>query len=154
MISLIEITEENYFEVCNLKVSPEQEDYVASSVHIIARAYAKRNRNAQALAIANDNTIIGVLMYMELHEEPACYTIEQFLIDSRFQNKGFGKQALKQVIDFLSNERKYEAIEVCVKMEDTQAIKVYNDNGFVDSGYIDPDVPDSYCLRYTFCSRC
>ena len=88
------------------------------------------------------------MLYLELCEEPACYTIEQFIIDHKFQNKGFGKQALKLAIDILATERKYETIEVCVKMEDTQAIRVYKDIGFVDTGYIDPEVPDSYCLRY------
>ena len=106
--------------------------------------------NARALAIAVDETIAGVLMYMELPEEPACYTIEQFLIDHRYQNMGFGKQALQLAIEILSAERKYEAIEICVKKEDKQAIKVYSAAGFVDTGYIDPETPDSLCLRYTF----
>jgi len=108
------------------------------------------SRNARALAIADDETIVGVLMYMELHEEPACYTIEQFLIDKRYQNKGFGKEALRLVIDVLAKERKYGAIEICVKMEASQAIKVYTEAGFSDTGYSDPDEPDSYCLRYSF----
>jgi len=150
MVSLLEITEDNYFAVCDLKVFPEQESYVASAVGIIARAYAKRNRNARALAVANADTIVGLLMYMELYEEPACYTIEQFFIDYRYQNMGFGKQALQLVIEILSEEKKYDAIEVCVTMEDAQAINVYKDTGFTDTGYVDPDVPDSFCLRYRF----
>ena len=150
MVSLVEVTEYNYYEICSLKVSPEQESYVAPAVSILARAYAKRNRNARALAIKNGETIVGVLMYMELHEEPACYTIEQFLIDHKYQNRSYGKQALGIVIEMLANERKYEAIEICVKMEDAQAIKVYRDSGFADTGYIDPDASDSYCFRYDF----
>ena len=150
MISLIEIDEENYQTVCGLAVAEGQKGYVASPVSILARAYAKRSRNARALAIADDETIIGVLMHMELPEEPACYTIEQLMIDHRYQNKGFGKKALKLVIDALAEERKYDAIEVCVKMEAAQAIKVYTDIGFSDTGFLDPDEPDSYCLRYCF----
>lgn len=150
MVSLAEINEENYREVCNLSVCDEQKAYVAPPVSILARVYAKRRRNAQALAILNDETIIGVIMFMELHEEPACYTIEQFLIDYQYQNKGFGKQALRLAIDILANERKFDCIEICVKMKDTQAIKVYNDIGFKDTGYIDPDEPDCFCLRYDF----
>ena len=153
MVSLIEVTEDNYQTVCSLEVSAEQKCYVAAPVSILARAYAKRNRNARALAITNDGTIIGVLMYMDLHEEPACYTIEQFLIDHRFQNRGFGTLALQSVIDILKNERKYEAVEICVKKEAAQAIKVYKNAGFADTGYIDPDAPDSLCLRYTFSSE-
>lgn len=150
MVSLIDITEDNYQMVCTLSVADNQKAYVASPVSVLARAYAKRARNARAMAILNDGTIVGVVMFMDVPEEPACYTIEQFLIDHRYQCKGFGKQALKLVIDILISERKYEAVEVCVKTDDSQAIKVYKDIGFIDTGYIDPDEPDSYCLRYSF----
>ena len=150
MVTLIEVTEDNYFEVCSLSVYPSQKGYVASAMGVLARTYAKRNRNARALAIACDGSIVGVLMYMDLYEEPSCYTIEQFLIDHQHQNKGYGKIALQQVIDVLAKERKYDAIEICVKAEAAQAVRVYKDAGFVDTGYVDPDVPDSCCMRYSF----
>jgi len=150
MISLIDITEDNYRMVCGLEVTGEQAAYVASPTSILARAYAKRNRNARALAIVNDETIVGVIMFMELFEEPACYTIEQFLIDRRYQNMGFGSQALKLALGILAKERKYETVEICVKMEDTHAVRVYEKAGFIDTGYIDPDTPDSYVLSYSF----
>jgi len=150
MISLIDVTEDNFQTICALKVTEEQQGFLSSPTGILARAYAKRNRNARALAIADNETIIGVLMFMELFEEPACYTIEQFLIDCRYQNKGFGKQALQLAIDILAGERKYESIEVCVKMENVHAIKLFKNAGFKDTGYIDPSVPDSYCLLYKF----
>jgi ribosomal protein S18 acetylase RimI-like enzyme len=63
---------------------------------------------------------------------------------------GYGKKALKMAVSLLEKERKYEAIEICVKKDATQAISVYEDIGFFDTGYIDPDTPDSYCLRYDF----
>ena len=47
-------------------------------------------------------------------------------------------------------ERKYDCVEVCVKMEDKTAIHVYEKAGFVDTGYIDEDVPDSLNLMYSF----
>jgi ribosomal protein S18 acetylase RimI-like enzyme len=149
MVSLINVTEDNYLTICALKVTEEQKGFLASPTGILARAYAKRNRNARALAITNNETIIGVLMYMELFEEPACYTIEQFLIDYRYQNMGFGREALQLVIDILDKEKKYESVEICVKMENTHAIRMFKTAGFVDMGYIDPDAPDSYCLRYS-----
>jgi ribosomal protein S18 acetylase RimI-like enzyme len=150
MISLIDVTEDNFQTICALNVTEEQKDFLASPTGILARAYAKRNRNARAMAITDDETIIGVLMFMELSEEPACYTIEQFLIDCRYQNKGFGRQALQLVIDILAKEGKYNSIEVCVKMENVHAIRLFKNAGFLDNGYIDPSVPDSCCLLYKF----
>jgi len=85
-------------------------------------------------------------------EEPACYTIEQFLIDEKYQNQGFGKKALKLVMELLEKERKYEVVEICVKKTATQALKVYQDFGFSDTGYTDPNEPDSFILGYRFSS--
>jgi len=150
MVSLVEVTESNFTEICNLKVADDQITYVSTPLRILASAYAMRDRNARVWAIAEGNTLVGLLMVKDLYEEPACYAIEQFLVDYRHQNMGYGSRALRLVIDILSKERRYEAIEVCVKMENKQAIKVYMNAGFIDTGFIDPSVPDSYCLRYDF----
>jgi diamine N-acetyltransferase len=37
-------------------------------------------------------------------------------------------------------------VEVCVKKKDTEALRLYEQHGFVDSGYIDESVPDSLNL--------
>jgi len=150
MISLIDITENNYQIVCSLEVAENQKNFVASPTRILASAYAMRNRNARVWAIANAKTIVGVLMVKDLFEDPACYTIEQFLIDRHHQNKGYGKEALKLIIDLLANERKYEAIEICVKKAAAPAIQMYKNAGFTDTGYNDPTTPDSYILKYAF----
>jgi RimJ/RimL family protein N-acetyltransferase len=148
MISVVEINENNYRSVCKLMVSDEQKSFVASPVSILARAYAKRSASARALAITKDEIIIGVIMFLELSKEPSCYTIEQFLIDHLYQNKGYGKQALGLVIEILASERKFETIEICVKKDAAQALHVYKNAGFFDTGYTDPNEPDSYILKY------
>ena len=70
------------------------------------------------------------------------------MIDGRFQNKGYGTEALRQILQFLKQERRYNGVEVCVNREDTMAIHVYEKVGFVDSGYIDDDLPDCLNLIY------
>lgn len=109
-----------------------------------------RGSNACALAINNGQEIVGVLMVREFKEEPVGYELQQLLIDYRFKNRGYGQEAVQLVIEKLKQKGKYNSVEVCVKMEDTSAIHVYKKLGFVDSGYIDPQVPDSYNLVYRF----
>jgi len=150
MVSLIEINEGNYQKVMNLEVSDEQKNFVAAPVSILARAFAKRKANAQALAIVNDETIVGVIMFLEATKEPSCYIIEQFLIGRQYQNMGFGRQALKLIIDILSKERKHGAIEICVKKEAVQAMRLYKGAGFYDTDTTDPDEPNLHYLRYVF----
>ncbi|MBO4835300.1 MAG: GNAT family N-acetyltransferase, partial [Lachnospiraceae bacterium] len=51
--------------------------------------------------------------------------------------------ALALILDWLRAEGHYDHVEVCVKKEDRAAIALYEKHGFVDSGYIDEDVPDA-----------
>ena len=43
----------------------------------------------------------------DMDEEPACYDLQQFMIDQHFQNKGYGTEALGLILSALSKERKY-----------------------------------------------
>ena len=150
MIQLKEINENNWLKALRLTVKEEQKAYVASPIGILARGYVYRDCNARVLAIVNDNDIIGLMMVRDLDEEPACYDLQQFMIAAEFQNKGFGAQALKQILEMLRNEKKYTCVEVCVKKQDAQALHVYEKAGFADTGYIDEDAPDCLNLMYYF----
>ena len=86
---------------------------------------------------------MGVALVREFDEEPAGYDLQQFMIDQRFQNKGYGAKALGLILDELRNEGHYDHVEVCVKKEDAEAIHLYEKHGFMDSGYFDEDAPDS-----------
>ena len=56
----------------------------------------------------------------------------------------------RRILELLAAEGKYPCVEVCVKRAASAARRVYERAGFVDTGYIDPDLPDSLNLRYTF----
>lgn len=89
-------------------------------------------------------------MVRDINEEPECYELQQFLIDVKYQNKGYGYKVLKLILEYLYVERRYENVEVCVKKEDVNAIKLYKKIGFIDTGYIDRNVEDSYNLVFSF----
>ena len=143
MIQLTEITEENWLDVAALSVTDEQKKYLDTPIGILARGYVYRDCNGRVFAIENDGTIIGVALVREFTDEPLGYDLQQFLIDQRYQGKGYGSAALALILDALRAEGHYDHVEVCVKKEDRVAIALYEKHGFVDSGYIDEDVPDS-----------
>ena len=94
-------------------------------------------------AIENDSVIVGAALVREFTEDPLGYDLQQFMIDQRYQGMGYGSQALQLILDELRREGHYDHVEVCVKRNDEAAVKLYEKHGFIDSGYIDPDVPDS-----------
>ena len=146
MISLTEITEENWFDVASLSVNETQKGYLAPAVGIIARGYVYRDCNARVIVIKNEDAIVGVALVREFTDEPLGYDLQQFMIDQRYQGRGYGSAALALILDELRSEGHYDHVEVCVKKEDTEAIRLYEKHGFIDSGYIDEDAPDSHNL--------
>lgn len=148
MVKLSDVNEQNWLDVISLSVTEEQKKFLASPIGILARGYVYRSCNARVYGICDGEQVIGVALVRNMDEEPACYELQQFMIDRRFQNKGYGTEALGLILSVLSKERKYSRVEVCVNMNDAAALWVYKKVGFEDTGYIDENVPDCYNLMY------
>jgi len=148
MVNFIELNEENWPDFAGLSVDESQKTFLASNIGIIARGYVYRNSRAKVIGIVSDGTPVGLAMVRDIDDEPACYELQQFMIDKNFQCRGYGLRALELILAALKAEQKYACVEVCVKREDVQAIRVYEKAGFVDSGYIDDTVPD--CLNFVY----
>lgn len=150
MLKLIDVNEQNWLDVRSLSVGAAQGAFLDSAVGILARGYVYRHNRAQVIGIADDDEIIGVALVKDLDEEPACYDLQQFMIDAEFQGKGYGTAALRMILSRLETEGKYSCVEVCVKRDDLAALHVYEKTGFVDTGYVDADAPDCVNLMYSF----
>ena len=143
MIRLVQVTEDNWMEIASLSVKEHQKGYVAPAVGILARGYVYRGCNAKIFAFDHDGEAVGMALVREFTDEPLGYDLQQFMIDGRFQNRGYGLQALRLILDELRKEHHYGHVELCVKKADTEAIRLYEKCGFADSGYVDEDLPDS-----------
>ena len=140
---LISVTEDNWMDVASLSVKEEQKKYVAPAIGILARGYVYRNCNAKIYAFENDGVIVGTALVREFTDEPLGYDLQQFMIDEKYQGKGYGSRALELILDELRKEGRYDHVELCVKKADAEAIRLYGKHGFTDSGYVDEDLPDS-----------
>ena len=85
-INLKKITDDNVWDIIKLSVSKEQDEFVASNSDSIIEAYVIQPEDGVALpfGIYNDEELIGFVM-----------------IDNRYQNKGYGKQAMKVILDYV-----------------------------------------------------
>ena len=150
MIKLVEITEENWLAVRRMTLGEEQKTYLDSPLGILARGYVYRDCRPRVYGIDRDGKLVGVAFVKDLDEEPACYDLQQLMIDLPEQGKGYGTEALRLILAELRRERKYDCVEVCVKRGDAPALRVYEKVGFVDTGYVDEDAPDCLNLIYRF----
>ena len=127
MIRLEDIDEGNWR--IPLRVSKAQEQYVANTTTILARAYAYRNDRSQALLIYEDDTPVGMVLY---HDEDSldAYIFSEILIDERFQGKGYGTTATKLVLDRMKEDGRYHKVVLCYIEGNDAAKKLYESFGF------------------------
>ncbi len=154
MIKLVDVNEQNWLEAASLSVREEQKKFLDSPIGIVARGYAYRSCNARVYGISNDGHIIGVALVKDMDEQPACYDLQQFMIDWRFQAKGYGTEALRLLLALLAREGRYSQTEVCVHKDAAAALRMYEKVGFKDTGYIDEAVPHCRNLMYSFSENC
>ena len=143
MFRLADVTEENWMEAASLSVKESQRGFLAPAIGILARGYVYRNCGGRVFVAEADGVAVGLALVREFTEEPLGYDLQQFMIDGRYQGRGYGSAALESILGELRKEARYDHVEVCVKKEDTEAIRLYEKHGFADSGYIDEENPDS-----------
>ena len=143
MIKLDEITADNLEVVLKLKVSKEQENFVSTTAYSLAQAYVYRE-NACPFAIYADDTLVGFIMFgfYELRNQ---YTLWKFLIDEKYQNKGYGKMALALGIEYMKKQYDIKEMYTGVAIDNDVAERLYHSVGFQLTGLIENGMKE---LRY------
>ena len=95
-ISLKEVTRENFWAICNLKVSQSQELFVATNVVSIAEAYFSETAWLKAIYLG-ENPIGFMMLSKDIAHQK--YILWRFMIDEKYQRKGFGRLAFQKLID-------------------------------------------------------
>ena len=135
MVRLKPVTRENLEEVLALRVGEGQEKYVISNAESLSRAYVY-SETAYPFAIYDNDIIVGFIM-MGYYEVKGYYTLWEFMIDRKYQNKGYGRQALKLGLEFVRDKFGQVDIYTGVTPGNTVAKKLYESVGFVSTGLIE-----------------
>ena len=151
MINLKEITSKNLKSIIDLSVKDDQKDYVASNSVSIAQGHY--SNSAWFKGIFNDNRPVGFVMLDLIKEEHKCF-LWRFMIDHKYQGKGFGKIALTQVIDFVRSLNLYTYIATSYVPAENGAGGFYKNFGFIESEEITKEFgiedSDEIGMKYTF----
>ena len=151
MITLQPISEDNFEDVLELEAP---EELVAPNSFGLAEAYLclkaindselHQKHILMPFAIVNDETVVGFLMIgfedgKDVFSDGDIYWLARFMIDEKYQGKGYGKAALTQLIDFVKtgpngNEAKY--FYTSVVPHSPVAAKMYENAGFEKTGQI------------------
>ena len=96
VVTLREVTAETVRTICELQVRPEQAAFVASNSISIAQAYFEPKAWFRAIYAGDEP--VGFVM-LSLDEKTPEYYIWRFMIDARYQGRGYGRAALELTID-------------------------------------------------------
>lgn len=97
-VTLRDITEHNLIEVMKLEVLDSQKQCVAPNSVSIAQAHY--SKTAWFRGIYLEDQPIGFVM-LDLDESKPEYFLWRFMIDARYQGKGYGKEALEMVVEYV-----------------------------------------------------
>ncbi len=133
MITFRNVDYNNFLEIIDLNVYENQRDFLTSNAVSIAQS--KVQPECIPLAIYNDEKAAGFLMY-GIDRRDGQYCIYRFMIDRRYQSKGFGKAAFQLLINQIQQDKTHKKILLGVHKESVVAIKLYRSFGFEFNGQI------------------
>ena len=145
-IHLEKVTWDTVEDITKLHVNKEQKDFVAPNVDSIMDAYfatTEENINVIPMGIYYGKKPVGFIMiaydcpwavdYYDLPKK--YYYIWRFMIDKKYQGKGYGTEALKQMIEYIKTFPlgESDAIWLSYEEENQVARKLYLSFGFVEA---------------------
>ncbi len=136
MIHLKEINQQNYQECMQLSVFESQRSYVATNVQSLAQAYIER-KSVEPYAIYYNDIMVGFIMIIPDDKHDKTMYVWRLMIDQRFQGNGYGKAAMRMIIDMVKSRQTYNSLELSVEPDNHNAIIFYESLRFVMTGEID-----------------
>lgn len=139
-LALQEVTRSNWRGALALAVLPEQQRFIADHVPIAAIALAKAYIRPGGLVWVPYVFAVGAnqVGFVELAYEPESldnYWIYHFFIDHRYQGRGYGKAALRILLQFIKEHHPHcRALQLTVHPENEAARRLYTGVGFRSTG--------------------
>ena len=136
VVTLREVTKDTVRSIMRLKVAANQTHFVADNAVSIAQAYFQRE-NAWFRAVYADETPVGFLMlYDDPNDKPDKpeYFLWRFMIDARYQGHGFGKRAIKLLIEHVKTRPGATELGVSCVPGEGSPCPFYEKLGFVYTG--------------------
>ncbi len=139
-VELRDVTRENWRRALTLAVSPEQQRFVSDITPVAALALAKAyvrlgSATWEPYAIYVDQTMVGFVALAYEADTPDDYWIFHFFIDHRYQGRGYGKAALRQLIELVRYRHpSCQMVQLVVHPENVRAQRLYVSGGFIPTG--------------------
>lgn len=132
MVHLEKVSKESFFPVARMKISPEQEKFVASNLMSLAQAWLYYDE-AKPFAILDDDTVVGFLM-LDWDEGERTVGIWRLMIGLDYQRKGYGRLALREALKMVREAGKFDMVNLDYAPLNTVARELCYSLGFRENG--------------------
>ena len=133
-IELREITKETVRQIIRLKVTPEQDNFVAPNAVSLSEALFEPK--AWYRAIYADNEPVGFLMLFD-DAENAEYYLWRFMIAAPYQGLGYGATAVKLLIEYVKTRPNAKKLELSYVPAEGGPEHFYLKQGFKNTGRVE-----------------
>ncbi|GAA2831961.1 diamine N-acetyltransferase [Aminobacter aminovorans] len=133
IITLRPLDDTERARMLELQVSPAQQDFVASNEDSIEEA--DDGNHCVPFAIYADDQPVGFTMYA-LDPDDGNYWIYRLMIDQRHQRRGYGREALLEMLKLMSKLPGCDHVTLSVVPENETAMALYRQTGFHPTGEI------------------
>ncbi|MER8921027.1 GNAT family N-acetyltransferase [Mesorhizobium sp. M0478] len=130
-IRLVSVTAANRALVAALELAADQMDFVASNAESLDEA--ETDGDARPRVVMAGDRVVGFLMY-EAPQDDDEARIYRFMIDRVHQGQGFGKAALREVLDEIMGLGHISHVSICYEPGNEAARRLYRAAGFVEEG--------------------
>lgn len=147
MLHLKDITKNNWVKAISLRVREDQVNFVASNA--VSLAQLNFLENFYAKGIYNGDEMVGFTLY-GIDEDDQEYWIYRMMIDQNHQGKGYGKEAVKLVIEDIKNMKEdyHKTVMLSYEPANEHAKRLYEKMGFQEiEGLV---IDGEQVARYTF----
>lgn len=133
MLRLEPVDRFNFNALIDLSVDKEQEAFVVPNAYSLAQAGVQPE--CVPLGVYEGNRPVGFAMY-SLNPDDRAYWIYRLMIDRRYQGKGYGREALRQLIALLRAKPDCESVYISFEPGNERAKGLYESMGFAPDGRV------------------
>jgi diamine N-acetyltransferase len=146
-ISLVDISTDNWEKICCLNPGKAGVEFVASNSFSIAQSVYEKDWIIKG--IAKDDLLIGFAMYGYC-EDLDGYELCRFMIDQHYQGMGYGKKALRAIIEEMFQRFGCGEIYLSTSPRNSRGKYIYEKAGFISTGEscgTGDGIEDIFCLK-------
>lgn len=135
-IKIKEIDEYNINQVRKVSVKENQQSFIETVDECLEEA--AMYEQWCPVAVYYDKDLVGFAMYGAFGANPDTW-IDRIIIDRKYQGKGFGKLAMKELIKIVTEKYNVNTVYLSFVKDNEVARKLYENIGFKYTGERDPE---------------